>query len=245
MDGNTSVQRAEKPGRHVVRIIAIVFSYMLMLIGALALVYAGYAINEGRRYQESAARAFETLRAASASTETRAVPSPALPAPSAADVSNEPAMPDAVVVAALKESLPTSGDVIGRLEVPRIRLSVMLAEGDSNAVLRHAVGHLSETSLPGESGNVVFAGHRDTYFRPLRNIRVGDVITIETVDRSYEYKVEWFRVMPPDNVSVLAPSESNELTLITCFPFNLVGPAPDRFVVRARQIMADHVPGAE
>ena len=245
MNGNSSVQRAEKPGRHVGRRIAIVFSYVLTLIGALGVVYAVYVINEGRRYQESAARAFETLRAASASAETRTAPSPALPDPSAADASTGQAMPDAAVAAAMKESLPISGDVIGRLEVPRIRLSVMLAQGDSTAVLRRAVGHLNETPLPGESGNVVFAGHRDTYFRPLRNIRVGDVITIETVDRSYDYEVEWFRVMPPDNVSVLAPSESNELTLITCFPFSFVGPAPDRFVVRARQIMAGHVPGVE
>ncbi len=227
------------PAHGTMRRIAIMFSYALLLTGALALVYAGYVVNEARRYQESAARAFETRRMANA--ETLAAPSPTRPA-SAADISAEQTTADAPAVVAVKDAptVPVPGDVIGRLEVSRIGLSVMLAEGDSNAVLRRAVGHLGDTPMPGQTGNAVFAGHRDTYFRALRNIRIGDVITIETVDSSYDYKVAWFRVMPPDNVSVLAPSETNELTLITCFPFRFVGPAPDRFVVRAREVGASH-----
>jgi len=234
----TLFQKTSKPTHRAGHKIAIFFSYTLMLIGALALVYAGYVVNDARRYQHSAARAFETLREARAGTPS--VPSSTLPPSSAADVSIEQ-IPRAAAIAAVKDTPATlaSSEVIGRLEVPRIGLSVMLAEGDSNAVLRRAVGHLSHTPLPGDTGNSVFAGHRDTFFRPLRNIRVGDVITIETINSSYDYRVEWFRVMPPDNVSVLAPSELNELTLITCFPFNFVGPAPDRFVVRARQVPAN------
>src|SRR5690348_2210015 len=213
---------------------------MLMLIGGIALVYAGYVVNEAHRYQKGAARAFETIRAAN--SETHAVPSSTVSGPSADTVSTEQMAPDTPVVFVTREAPPpiVSGDVIGRMAVPRIGLSVMIAEGDSNAVLRHAVGHLSSTPLPGETGNVVLAGHRDTFFRPLRNIRSADLITIETLDGLYQYKVEWVRAMPPDNVSVLAPSESSEITLITCFPFNYIGPAPDRFVVRAIEVGSEN-----
>jgi sortase A len=236
-----SSQSATKAARRTVRQIAILFSYTLMLIGALALVYAGYVVEEARLYQERADRAFESMRL---------IP-PEAPAQSSPVSASDTTVSDTPVTGRTISDAPNfvtaKGDVartlpvgiIGRLSVPRIGLTVMLAEGDSNAVLRRAVGHLSYSPLPGQLGNVVFAGHRDTFFRPLRNIRAGDLITIETIEGLYEYKVEWFRVMPPDNVSVLAPSQSSELTLITCFPFDFVGSAPDRFVVRATEIGSD------
>ena len=234
---NTSIERRRgTPGHQLGRRIAIAVSYMLMLIGGMALVYAGYVVNDAYRYQKSAARMFETMRPAN--SETDAVPSSTVSGLSADTVSTEDMAPDASVVSVTKNAPPpiAIGNVIGRMDVPRIGLSVMIAEGDSNAVLRHAVGHLSSTPLPGDAGNVVLAGHRDTFFRPLRNIRSADLITIDTLDGLYQYRVEWIRVMPPDNVSVLAPSQSSEITLITCFPFNYIGPAPDRFVVRAIEI---------
>jgi sortase A len=129
-----------------------------------------------------------------------------------------------------------TGSVIGRIQIPRLGLSVMLVQGDSPSLLRRAVGHLPETALPGEAGNVAIAGHRDTFFRPLRQIHEGDVITIETADGRFQYEVESARVVAPTDVSVLQPARSPELTLITCYPFWYVGPAPDRFIVRARQI---------
>jgi sortase A len=112
----------------------------------------------------------------------------------------------------------------------------MVVQGDSPGILRRAVGHLPETTLPGEDGNAALAGHRDTLFRPSRGVRPGDVITFETPSRVVRYQVEWMLVVPPSSVEVLQSSGARELTLITCFPFDFVGAAPNRFIVRAREV---------
>ena len=130
------------------------------------------------------------------------------------------------------------GDPLGEIYSARIGLHAVIAEGESAAVLRRAVGHVTGTRLPGEVGNVVLAAHRDTFFRPLRNIRVGDIITVTDGGGAVHYEVEWTAVVPPDALSVLDPTEDRTLTLITCHPFSLVGEAPDRFVVRARAMTA-------
>jgi sortase A len=127
------------------------------------------------------------------------------------------------------------GGSIGEIRIPRLGLAAIVAQGDSAAVLRRAVGHLSETALPGQSGNVVLAGHRDTFFRPLKLVRAGDAIVVETRDGDFDYVVEWTAVVRPTDIDVIEPTDRRTLTLITCFPFSYVGPAPDRFVVRARE----------
>lgn len=128
------------------------------------------------------------------------------------------------------------GDVIGEMQVPRLGLSVMVVQGDSPASLRHAVGHLPKSALPGEWGNVTLAGHRDTYFRPMRDIHLGDEIRFNTRERNFEYVVESIEVVAPSDIQVLEVFTGHDLTLITCFPFYYVGPAPKRFVVRAREV---------
>jgi sortase A len=128
------------------------------------------------------------------------------------------------------------GGVIGEMEVPRLGLKVIVVQGDSSRILRRAVGHIRETALPGESGNVALTGHRDTFFRPLRNIRSGDAITFKTLDAEFRYLVDSTAVVPPSDISVLQASSERTLTLITCFPFYYVGAAPNRFIVRARQV---------
>jgi sortase A len=120
------------------------------------------------------------------------------------------------------------------VEISRIGLEAVVVQGDSDSILRLAVGHIPETALPGQSGNMVLAGHRDTFFRGLRNIRVGDQIVIEGPDGFYNYKVESASIVPSTDLSVLRPSGNRELTLITCYPFSWIGSAPDRFIVRAR-----------
>jgi sortase A len=115
-------------------------------------------------------------------------------------------------------------------------LSVMVVQGDSPASLRHAVGHLPKSALPGEWGNVALAGHRDTYFRPVRDIRLGDEIRFKTLDHNFEYVVESIEVVAPSDIHVLEVFTGHDLTFITCFPFHYVGPAPKRFVVRAREV---------
>ena len=128
------------------------------------------------------------------------------------------------------------GDVIGQIEVSRLGLSAIVVQGDSDDVLRRAVGHVPETALPGQSGNIALAGHRDTIFRPLRDIQVGDLVTLKTSFGDHIYQVNSTEVVPPTDVEVLQSRGNNELTLITCFPFHYIGHAPNRFIVRAREV---------
>jgi sortase A len=127
-------------------------------------------------------------------------------------------------------------DLIGRIEIPRLGVSVMLADGIDEATLRHAAGHIPGTALPGTTGNVGIAGHRDTFFRPLREIRRDDIVTLITRAGKYSYRVVSTRVVAPTEVSVLAPADGQVLTLVTCYPFHFVGPAPNRFIVRAERV---------
>jgi len=140
--------------------------------------------------------------------------------------------------AAVVSTVPGDGDSIGQIRIPRLGLSTMLVQGDSPANLQRAVGHLADSALPGEDGNVVLAGHRDTFFRPLQRVRAGDSIIVRSRTADYEYRVDSLAVVAADAVEVLEPTGGRTLTLITCFPFTYVGPAPKRFIVRAHQIGA-------
>jgi len=128
------------------------------------------------------------------------------------------------------------GEVIGEIQVPRLGLDAMVMQGDSASNLQRAVGHISSSALPGEGGNVALAGHRDTFFRPLREIRTGDEIRFRVARGTFEYRVESIEIVGPRDIKVLEPSPGRDLTLITCFPFSFVGRAPGRFVVRAREV---------
>jgi sortase A len=110
-------------------------------------------------------------------------------------------------------------------------------EGTSNKTLRRAVGHIAGTALPGRTGNVGIAGHRDTFFRPLRNIHSNDVITLTTRSGEYRYRVVSTKVVKPDNVGVLNSDGNEVLTLVTCYPFYFLGSAPQRFIVRAERVL--------
>ena len=127
------------------------------------------------------------------------------------------------------------GTPIGVIEIPRLGLSSVVLEGDDTAALLLGVGHLSDTPLPWHGGNTVFAAHRDTFFRPLAHIRKSDVITFSTADAEFEYVVTELKVVEPTAVEVLEPTTAATLTLITCFPFDYIGPAPQRFIVRAER----------
>jgi len=127
--------------------------------------------------------------------------------------------------------------LVGRIEIPRIELSAVVSEGTSGKTLRRAVGHIAGTALPGKPGNVGIAGHRDTFFRPLRNVQQNDIITLTTYDGAYRYRVVSIKVVPPNDVTVLDPDAHEILTLVTCYPFFVLGPAPDRFIVRAERMI--------
>ena len=130
---------------------------------------------------------------------------------------------------------------IGRIEIPRLLLSAIVAEGIDKTTLRRAVGHIPGTALPGQAGNVGLAGHRDALFRPLKDLRINDEIQFSTPRGYFRYEVESLKVVAPDDVEVLAASGKNVLTLVTCYPFYYVGPAPKRWIVRARQVSAQTV----
>jgi sortase A len=142
-------------------------------------------------------------------------------------------------VSIIELHLPRIGEPVGEIEIPRLALKAVILQGDSSQVLRRGVGHLLGTPMPGEWGNVALAGHRDSFFRPLRQIRPGDIIILRTLGRQFQYRVESTRVVSLANIEVLAATDKRELTLVTCFPFNYVGAAPHRFVVRAAQVSAD------
>lgn len=133
-------------------------------------------------------------------------------------------------------TMPEARAPIGRLEIPRIGLSAMVAEGDDEKTLKVAIGHLPDTPLPWQVGNSALAGHRDSFFRPLRHIQVGDDIRLATAHGTLRYRVTRHTVVDPEDLWVLDPSPTAALTLITCYPFDFVGPAPRRFVVHAERI---------
>jgi sortase A len=126
--------------------------------------------------------------------------------------------------------------LIGRISVARLGVSVIVMEGTAGPTLRRAAGHISGTALPGQQGNVGIAAHRDTFFRPLRDIRKDDLITVTTSRGEFRYRVVSTQIVDPDDVSVLNSDGSDVLTLVTCYPFNFIGAAPNRFIVRAEQI---------
>ena len=129
--------------------------------------------------------------------------------------------------------------LIGRITIPRLRLKAIVREGTGNSTLGVAVGHIPGTAFPGEPGNVALAAHRDNLFRSLKGIHKGDLIQLETLHGLYGYQVDSIEIVTPRKVSVLHAGKYPELTLVTCYPFDYIGAAPYRFIVKARQVAAD------
>ena len=152
-----------------------------------------------------------------------------------------PAHPERPVVSAnrtvvpppLKMPRPRKGSVIGRFELPRLKLSYVVLEGTDDTTLDRSIAHVEYTALPGEAGNIGIAGHRNTHFKKLEWVRQGDEILLSNRERAYRYVVESIRLVMPENVEVLDNASGPALTLVTCFPFEYVGSAPQRFIVRA------------
>src|SRR5688572_23231874 len=150
---------------------------------------------------------------------------------------------------AARESIPDvlkplkTGEIIGRVDIPRLKLSAAVAEGDDDKTLGKAVGHLPDTPLPWQRrGNVALAAHRDGLFRNLGGIRLNDDIRVVTARGEYHYRVTKTHIVDPDDVWVIAPTDTPTMTLITCYPFSFVGNAPRRFIVKAE--LVGHVTGS-
>jgi sortase A len=131
---------------------------------------------------------------------------------------------------------PSETIAVGMIEIPAVGLATRVLEGSNARTLRLAVGHIPGTALPGPSGNVGLAGHRDTYFRSLRRIKVGDEIRFTTVAGMFKYRVVSLRVVLPDAIEVLNDTQLPTLTLVTCYPFDFIGTAPQRLIVRAEMV---------
>ena len=186
-----------------------VAQYGFLVAGLAAIGYCVWSWIDARRFQAAEQRRFDA--------ELRNLP------PARAEI------PTPLLI-------PREGASMGRIEIPRIGVSVMVVEGVGHDDLSRAVGHVPGTALPGQPGNVALAGHRDTFFRPLRLIRANDEITLTTLGGSYRYRVVSTSVVTPEDVQVLSPTRRDTLTLVTCFPFYYVGAAPKRFIVRARRL---------
>ena len=184
----------------------------LLIVGVLTLAYAGFELLDANLFQAHQIRQFQqqlkNIRPAMATTGSNKAARATAP-------SNEP---------------------LGEIEIARLGVAAMILEGTDERTLRHAVGHIAGTPFPGQKGNVAIAGHRDTFFRALRNVRHGDEITLTTLNGSYLYGVDAMQVVGPEDTQVLNDSGDSILTLVTCYPFYFVGPSPKRFIVRAHKI---------
>jgi sortase A len=137
-------------------------------------------------------------------------------------------------ISAYRESLTTHIDTpLGLLRIPTVRLEVPVLDGTDEFVLNRGVGHISGTVLPGRKGNIGIAGHRDGFFRVLKDVSPGTRIELETAGRLDVYEVNAIQIVSPDDVSVLQSRELPSLTLVTCYPFYFIGSAPKRYIVQA------------
>jgi len=186
------------------------------MIAIAALGYTSYVYVDAALYEARQDRLLDEAPAASASRPASEAPVEGRE-PSGTGVKLEPSL-------------------IGRIDIPRLNVKAVVQEGVDSKTLRRAVGHVPGTALPGDNGNVALAGHRDTFFRGLRDVRKDDVIHMQTFDREVEYVVDSTKIVDPKDVQVLAPTSNSVLTLVTCYPFNYIGNAPRRFIVRARQV---------
>jgi sortase A len=198
----------------------------LVLLGLVAIGYYGYVVLETQAIQAYEGWAFRQEMSGKKASVGGYLGSlidsqPAPPAPQASTP---------------RETYIDPESWTGKIDIPRVKVSAIVHEGVDSRTLRRAVGHIPGTAFPGQMGNVGLAAHRDTFFRGLRDIRKDDVIRVESLQGIYEYQVESMKIVLPNRIDVLEAASEPTLTLVTCYPFNYVGKAPQRFIVTARQI---------
>lgn len=189
--------------------------YTLSALGVILLGYCAYVLIEAKIFQARESERLERLI-----------------------VHQPPPGPEAPVA---PRPRPDPGSTLGKLEIDRLGVSAVVLEGTDGHSLKLGIGHLASSALLGETGNMVLAGHRDTFFRPLREIRIGDVVRLDTPDGTHRYVVESTTVVESDQAEVLGPTLAPTLTLVTCFPFYFVGHAPERFIVKAREVASTEI----
>jgi sortase A len=216
----------------------------------LLAAYAGLRL-EGAIGRRAALRDFEARKAAVAAAPVLASP-PVVAAPivEASRTFGEFLSPDTSLwsperVRGFRQSLGGEFQTLAVLRVPKIGLEVPVLEGTDESALNRGVGHISYTPRFGEAGNVGVAGHRDGFFRGLKDVTEGDVIEVETLSARQSYTIRRISIVSPDRVDVLAPSAEPTLTLVTCYPFYFVGDAPRRYIVSASLNASGGAPATE
>ena len=127
-------------------------------------------------------------------------------------------------------------ETLTRVSIPKIKLDAIVVEGSTPQQLAIGPGHMTDTAFPGEAGNAVITGHRDTFFRHIYELKEGDAIFVRRNGRVFKYEVTGKKIVKPEDVSVLNPTSDAQLTLITCYPTYYIGPAPDRLVVFSKLV---------
>jgi sortase A len=179
---------------------------LLFIAGALAVSYVAFTLLNAKLYQKAAFNALDNQILAQKQHQVILLPSAA-----------------------------KQGDALGRIEIPRLGMMVVILEGTARKTLQLGVGHIEGTALPGEPGNIGIAGHRDTFFRALKDIRTKDKIQIQTANGLSRYEVDSVEIVAPDDTGILGSSAGSAITLVTCYPFRFIGAAPQRFVVHAHK----------
>ncbi|MCB2293385.1 class D sortase [Clostridium algoriphilum] len=131
---------------------------------------------------------------------------------------------------------PVDGDNIGSLTIPALKQKLPIIQGTGDNDLKKGIGHFSQSVLPGEKDNCVLSGHRDTVFSKIGNLKIGDKLIVKTSAGTFTYEVNGTRIVHQDDKTVIVPTASAILTLTTCYPFNFIGDAPDRYIVSASLI---------
>lgn len=206
------------------RKILVLFSFFLLGLGLYFLLSGTRELVWPWLHQREAARTFPP---------PSAPPPPSVPIPEPAPKS-------------LNHSLFHTGDTVAKLTIPRLKGEWYVVEGAEDKTLRLGPGHLEGTAFPGEKGNCVIAGHRDTQFRKLKDIKKGDEIVLSTSIGESRYRVIGYDIVKPTDTRSLDDTPNAMLNLVTCYPFYYVGNAPNRFIVHAEMIgteLADNQPG--
>jgi LPXTG-site transpeptidase (sortase) family protein len=234
---------------------------VLVAFGIVCVGYYGYHTVQARNFQREQIAAFEAMLEQSSALGATPSASRDAVAP-ASSVASTRASRARVELPADRDATPgklpravaekssrgglLSPSVMAIVEIPRLSLSSPVVSGDDSDVLDVAIGHLPDTPKPWEPGNSALSAHRDGLFRSLRRVRVGDTVRVRSQHGDFVYTVRETKIVEPDDLSVLAPTDTQTLTLITCYPFNFIGPAPKRFIVHAERLPAEeHQPTAQ
>jgi sortase A len=231
------------------------FEWILILAGAACLVYVAAVRLTGWLGARREIARFESQRKAAPPAPAPAAPAPPAPAPAAPAAEAPPA---AAPVRSL--AIPDTTDfrlwsperireyrasiserdagALALLRIKNLDIEAAVLPDSSDWALNRGLGWIEGTARPGEDGNVGIAGHRDGFFRGLKDVASGDTIELELPDRVEQYRVSSITIVKPDDVSVLDPTPEATLTLVTCYPFYFVGSAPERFIVKATRVAA-------